>query len=185
MRLSGAHCNRYVIILSHSFHYDSDSYVLKCSDNMQPKACLHVEVDYGCDVCFEEGRVKFGVLLSCYLTHSSCQPSNCIIRNPDGITAQKLVDYSNISTEENSVSIYPHLLNNPVDFPVSPTLQGVWTCTCTHEEGISTDSTILARCCELLVVLAMNEYDIYSSLHSAHHPFICVHSDTWNVDNYM
>ena len=106
-------------------------------------------MDAECDPCFEQGQVESNVTLTCSLI-PYCVPSSCRIRNPDGITAEELVGLSgNFTVGEGYLVINEYLLNNPVDFPASQTLQGVWTCTCFHNEEISTASNIVAHCCEL------------------------------------
>jgi uncharacterized Zn-binding protein involved in type VI secretion len=103
-------------------------------------------MDAECDPCFEQGQVESNVTLTCSLI-PYCVPSSCRIRNPDGITAEELVGLSgNFTVGEGYLVINEYLLNNPVDFPASQTLQGVWTCTCFHNEEISTASNIVAHC---------------------------------------
>ena len=127
----------------------SDSSPMKCS---QPSPIIHhaMKVDHQCDNCYVQGQVEYSVGLVCFLETCPFMSETCTLRNPDGITSQKLAKFPSI-TAKHSQPLYidQHLLNNPVDFPASPTLQGVWTCTCRTEEGNFSASIIVARCCEL------------------------------------
>ena len=140
---------RYIVISVLFSH--SDSCGLKCSDPKQSKLDVFVKVDEECDFhCFIQGRVEVIMQLACALTPYH-YPNNCTLQNANGITAKQLVDASdNIKGGISFLVINANLLNNPVDFPVSPNLQGVWTCTCRTKEGANlTGFARVAACCEL------------------------------------
>ena len=109
-------------------------------------------LNFGCDMCVQPGQSVLFLTLDCTPdTHRL--PTNCTIRNPDGITAKDLDDgtaYASFGfvSSTDQVTIYG-LVSNPED-PAPPTVLGNWTCTCVNEDGVSTATSRIGECCKLV-----------------------------------
>ena len=75
-------------------------------------------------------------------------PTDCTIRNPDGITAQELDDGATYVSTFDTLSIIDEVMN-PED-PAPPTILGNWRCTCVNENGMSTATSRIGECCKLV-----------------------------------
>ena len=122
---------------------------MECTDPPAP-ASPFVNLDIGCDLCVERGQSVDFFALDC-TPDTRRQPTNCTIRNPDGISASDLDDGAVIVAQGNQVTINGAIMNP--ENPAPPKLLGVWTCTCINADGITTAESKIDSCCELFVII--------------------------------
>ena len=106
-----------------------------------------INLDIGCDLCVQRGQSVDFFALDC-TPDTRRLPTNCTLRNPDGVTARELDDNAVIVAQGNQVTING-AIRNPED-PAPPTLLGDWTCTCVNENGVSTATSRIGECRELV-----------------------------------
>ena len=106
-----------------------------------------IKFDIGCDLCVQPGQLVNSTTLDCK-PDTRRQPTFCTLRNPDGLTVRELDDKMSINATDNQV-IIDGLVRNPED-PAPPTVLGDWTCTCVNDNGVSTATSRIGECRELV-----------------------------------
>ena len=93
-----------------------------------------ISIPIGCDVCVDIGdNVTIATLLCFPLTKRL--PVDCVINNPEGLTANQLASYDgfHVSMDYGLITMMG-LLANPED-PAPPRILGDWTCMCNNSDG--------------------------------------------------
>ena len=98
-------------------------------------------------MCVQPGQSVIVLSLDC-TPDTRRQPTNCTIRNPDGITARDLDDGAAFVSGNDQLTIIRQVMN-PED-PSPPTVLGNWTCTCVNEDGVTTATSRIGECRELV-----------------------------------
>ena len=104
-------------------------------------------LNFGCDMCIQPGQSVIFLTLDC-TPDTKRLPTNCTIRNPDGITSGDLDDGAAFVSANDQLTI-SYLVSNPED-PDPPTVLGNWTCTCVNADGVTTATSKIGECCKLV-----------------------------------
>ena len=119
--------------------------ILECGDPPVPSSPF-INLDIGCDLCVQRGQSVDFFALDC-TPDTRRYPTNCTIRNPNGVTARELDNGAYIIAQGNRLTING-AIKNPEN-PAPPTLLGDWTCTCVNENGVFTATSRIGECCKL------------------------------------
>ena len=118
-------------------------------------------LNFGCDLCVQSGQSVTFTTLDC-TPDTRRLPTFCTIHNPDGLTARDLDDGAAYVSGNDQLTI-TNVVSNPED-PAPPTVLGDWTCTCVNENGMSTETSRIGECRELVSFSRNKSYSLMLSV---------------------